>query len=73
MMKSYWFQLNGDIITDAIEYEYQDYIHVELDELFLPAGIRAGWYRWDGTAYHFDQALYDAAMTPSVTEPEPDA
>jgi hypothetical protein len=63
MMKAYWFQLNGDIITDAIEYEYEGYIHVELAEHILPAGIRAGWYRWDGESYQFDQELYDAAMT----------
>jgi hypothetical protein len=61
-MKSYWFQLDNDIILDAIEYPYLGYTHVELDDMFLPAGINGGWYRWDGTAYHFDQALYDYWM-----------
>jgi hypothetical protein len=60
-VKSFWLQLDGDIITDAIDYEYQDYIHVVLEVTHLPAGINGGWYRWNGTEYSFDQALYDAA------------
>lgn len=62
MMKSYWLRLDGDIITDAIQYEHQDFIHVELIEEQLPAGINGGWYRWDGTNYHFDQQLHDYWM-----------
>jgi hypothetical protein len=63
MMKSYWFLLNDDIIVDAIEYEHADFIKVQLPDEQLPAGINGGWYRWDGSAYHFDQALYDHWMS----------
>jgi hypothetical protein len=62
MMKSYWFRLDGDIIVDAIEYEHHELIHVILPNEQLPAGINGGWYRWDGTTYHFDQTLYDYWM-----------
>lgn len=72
MIKSYWFKLDGDIIVDAIEYQYEGYTPAELYEEYLPVGINAGWYRWDGTAYHFDQALYDAA-TELLIELETDA
>ena len=64
-MKSFWFQLNGDIITDAIDYEYEAYTQVLIERSHLPAGINGGWYRWDGSAYHFDQVLFDAAMADS--------
>jgi hypothetical protein len=71
MMKSYWFRLDGDIITDAIEYEHHELIRVELPDQQLPPGINGGWYRWDGTSYHFDQELYDHWM--SVIEEENNA
>jgi hypothetical protein len=63
-MMTFYIKLSGDIIVDILEYQYADYIAVEL-ELPLPVGFYGGWYRWDGTTYHFDQQLYDAAMADS--------
>jgi hypothetical protein len=60
-MMTFYIKLNGDIIVDIIEYPYADYIPAEI-ELPLPVGIHGGWYRWDGSTYHFDQALYDYWM-----------
>jgi hypothetical protein len=61
MMTTFYIKLDGDIIVDILEYQYADYIAVEL-ELPLPVGFYGGWYRWSGTTYYFDQQLYDAAM-----------
>jgi hypothetical protein len=61
---TFYIKISGDIIVDILEYQYADYIPVEL-ELPLPVGIYGGWYHWDGTTYHFDQQLYDAAMADS--------
>jgi hypothetical protein len=66
-MMTFYLKLDGDIIVDILEFQYADYIPVEL-ELPLPAGIYGGWYRWDGSAYHFDQDLYDHWM--SIIEEE---
>jgi hypothetical protein len=66
-MMTFYIKLDGDIIVDILEFQYADYIQVEL-ELPLPVGINGGWYRWDGTAYRFDQDLYDHWM--SIIEEE---
>lgn len=60
-MKKFYFKLDGDIITDAIEYTHEGYIEVELPETHLPAGINGGWYRWNGTTYVLDEELKNAA------------
>jgi hypothetical protein len=57
-MTTFYIKLNGDIIVDILEYAYPEFIEVQL-ELPLPSGFYGGWYRWDGTDYHFDQSLYD--------------
>ncbi|PZT54129.1 hypothetical protein [Paenibacillus silvae] len=41
----FYFQLDGDIIRDAITYPYDGYTEVDLDTTYLPAGINAGYYR----------------------------
>lgn len=56
-MKKFYFRLNNDIITDAIEYEVYGYIEVELNQTHLPAGINGGYYRWNGTSYYIDEQL----------------
>lgn len=56
-MITVYFQLNGDIITDAISYPHGDYVEVELDVEHLPVGINAGYYRWDGDTYAIDDEL----------------
>jgi hypothetical protein len=56
-MKKWYLQLNGDIITDVIEYSVEGYIEVQLSETHLPAGINGGWYRWNGTNYVLGSAL----------------
>jgi len=58
-MKKFYFKLDGDIITDAIEYPYQDYVMVELDETHLPAGINAGYYRLNNNVYTLDNDLFE--------------
>lgn len=60
-MMTFYIKLDGDIIVDILEYQYAEYIPVEL-ELPLPVGFYGGWYRWDGSTYHFDQELYDYWM-----------
>lgn len=57
-MKLY-MQTKNNIVTDVITYPYGDYAEIEV-ELPLPDGLIGGWYRWDGGAFVFDQALYDA-------------
>jgi hypothetical protein len=61
MPKDFWFQLNGDIITDAIEYEHSGYVKVTLEQTHLPAGINAGFYRLTDGEYVKDEALYAAS------------
>lgn len=58
-MKHY-MKLDGDIIVDAIQYPSDGYIEVELTETQLPAGINAGYYRWNGTNYMLDENLKKA-------------
>ncbi|KAA8747104.1 hypothetical protein [Paenibacillus sp. UASWS1643] len=53
----FYFQLDGDIIRDAITYPHEGYTEVELDMTHLPAGINAGYYRWNGTAFEIDESL----------------
>ena len=65
-MKKFYFLLDGDIITDAIEYEVEGYTEVELEQTHLPAGINAGYYRWTGTAYEKDEALYQSQVSEIV-------
>jgi hypothetical protein len=65
-MKKFYFKLDGDIITDAIEYQVDGYTEVELDQTHLPAGINAGYYRWTGTAYEKDDALYQSQVSEIV-------
>jgi hypothetical protein len=57
----FYIQLQGDIITDIIDYPYPNYVRVKIEGV-LPVGIHGGWYRWDGTSYRFDQQLYDYWM-----------
>ena len=66
-MMTFYLKLDGDIIVDILEFQYSDYIPAEL-ELPLPAGIYGGWYRWDGSAYHFDQQLYHYWMSAIESE-----
>ena len=56
-MKKFYFLLNGDIITDAIDYQVAGYVEVELNQTHLPAGINGGYYRFNGTNYAIDEAL----------------
>ncbi|WP_339306927.1 hypothetical protein [Paenibacillus sp. FSL R5-0519] len=57
----FYFQLDSDnIIRDAITYPYEGYTEVELDMTHLPAGINAGYYRWDGASFAIDPALKPA-------------
>ena len=65
-MKKFYFLLDGDIITDAIEYQVEGYTEVELDQTHLPAGINGGYYRWTGTAYEKDDALYQSQVSEIV-------
>jgi hypothetical protein len=65
-MKKFYFKLDGDIITDAIDYAVEGYTEVELDQTHLPAGINAGYYRWTGTAYEKDDALYQSQVSEIV-------
>jgi hypothetical protein len=62
-MKKFYFLLDGDIITDAIEYAVDGYIEVELNKTHLPAGINGGYYRWTGSAYQKDEALYQSQVS----------
>lgn len=45
-MKTYYFQVDPktNIITDAIEYPYADYVPYETDSR-LPIGIYSGWFK----------------------------
>jgi hypothetical protein len=65
-MKKFYFKLDGDIITDAIDYAVIGYTEVELDQTHLPAGINGGYYRWTGTAYEKDDALYQSQVSEIV-------
>jgi hypothetical protein len=65
-MKKFYFLLDDDIITDAIDYAVNGYTEVELDQTHLPAGINAGYYRWTGTAYQKDDALYQSQVSEIV-------
>lgn len=56
-MTKFYFQLDGDIIRDAITYPHEGYTEVELDMTHLPAGINAGYYRWTGTTFEIDESL----------------
>ncbi|MGP3788156.1 hypothetical protein [Paenibacillus sp. 1A_MP2] len=58
-MSKFYFQLDGDIIRDAITYPYEGYTEVELDTTYLPAGINAGYYRLQDGVPVLDQALKD--------------
>lgn len=55
----FYFQIDGDIIRDAITYPYEGYTDVELDTTHLPAGINAGYYRLQDGVPMLDQALKD--------------
>jgi hypothetical protein len=51
-MKTWYLKLDvNNVILDAIEYPYEGYTEVQLDEAQLPAGINGGWYTWTGTTY----------------------
>lgn len=56
----FYLKLSEDnIIMDIIEYAYEGYVEVFItqEQLPLPAGINARWYRWDGTRYVLVDAL----------------
>jgi hypothetical protein len=65
-MKKFYFLLDDDIITDAIDYAVEGYTEVELNQTHLPAGINAGYYRWTGTAYEKDETLYQSQVSEIV-------
>jgi hypothetical protein len=65
-MKTFYFLLDGDIITDAIEYMVDGYTEVQLDQTHLPAGINGGYYRWNGTTYERDEAIYQLQVSEIV-------
>ena len=45
-MKIFYLQINNNnIITDAIEYEYEGYIPFEAN--LLPIGINGGWFKFE--------------------------
>lgn len=54
----FYFQLDSDnIIRDAITYPHEGYTEVELGMTHLPAGINAGYYRWNGTTFEIEESL----------------
>lgn len=61
-MKKFYFKLNGDIITDAIDYPHAGYTEVELDKTHLPTGINAGYYRFQNGVYTKDDILYSESI-----------
>ena len=68
IMKKFYFLLDGDIITDAIDYQVAGYVEVELDQTHLPAGINGGYYRFNGTHYAKDETLYQSQVTEVVKQ-----
>lgn len=68
-MKKFYFKLQGDIIVDVIEYPYENYIEVELQETHLPAGINAGYYRLNGSVYSIDPVLKAESDAQQVGSP----
>ena len=68
IMKKFYFLLDGDIITDAIDYEVEGYVEVELNQTHLPAGINGGYYRLNGTHYAKDETLYQSQVTEVVKQ-----
>jgi hypothetical protein len=56
-MKKFYFQLDGDIITDAIEYPHEGYVESELDATHLPPGINAGYFRFIDGDFVLDENL----------------
>ena len=67
-MKKFYFRLDGDIITDAIDYPFTGYTEATLNENYLPAGINAGYYKWNGTAYERDDVLFNASVSEQVAK-----
>ncbi len=68
-MKTWYLKLDADnVILDAIEYPYEGYTEVQLEETHLPAGINGGWYTWNGTTYVLDQARKDAIDEANLTQ-----
>ena len=62
--------INDNVVWDAIEYPYEDYIPVEVES--IPTGVFGGWWRLQDGQLVFDQALYDLALVPGVPQPLPD-
>ncbi|MGE6576262.1 hypothetical protein ACQKFM_15200 [Paenibacillus xylanexedens] len=58
-MTKFYFQLDGNIIRDALEFLHEGYTEVELDTTHLPAGINAGYYRLQDGVPVLDPALKD--------------
>lgn len=67
--QTYFIQLSEDIITDLITYPYGNYQEVELESP-VPAGINAGWYRWNGTEAVFDETLKPVEEEDNIIEGE---
>jgi hypothetical protein len=67
-MKKFYFKVQDGIIFDAIEYPYQDYVEVELQETHLPAGINAGYYRLNGSVYTLDEQLKAAVDAQNIAQ-----
>ena len=67
-MKKFYFLLDGDIITDAIDYQVGGYVEVELNQTHLPAGINGGYYRFNGTNYAKDETLYQSQVNEIVKQ-----
>ncbi|WP_340018279.1 hypothetical protein [Paenibacillus sp. FSL H3-0457] len=52
----FYIKLDGNIIRDIIEYEYEDYQEVEIPTP-LPIGINVGYYRWQDGKAVLDESL----------------
>lgn len=60
-MTKFYFKLDNDIIRDVIEFPYQGYTEVEVNLVYLPVGVNAGYYRLQDGLPVLDQALKDEA------------
>ena len=67
--QTYFIQLNEDVITDVITYPYGSYQEVEMESP-VPAGINAGWYRWNGTEAVLDETLKPVEEESNIIEGE---
>lgn len=64
----FYLLLDGDIIRDAITYQYDGYTEVEFDTMHLPVGINAGYYRLQDGVPVLDTALRDEVLSANIPE-----